>query len=318
MLGYSMKGYSHPDYANSLSEFGTPRALPRCGGWILERPIPGFTYQDAMGCYPLFSCEDWSGLHPDLEEIGDDLVSLALVTDPFGNYDLAALRRSLGLVKPFKEHYVADLRRPLNEIVGKRHRKNAHRALRSVQVDVCEEPIRYLEEWTMLYGNLIEKHNISGVQAFSRESFAKQLSIPGATMLRATGSGTTVGAQIYFMHGDVAHCHLGAVSQRGYELGAFFAMDLYSIEYFAEKANWLNLGGGAGVTCDGTDGLSLYKKGWATETRTSYFCGRIFDEARYAELAKCKGAPLTDYFPAYRKGEFGEQRHKGSASPAES
>ena len=36
-------GYLHPNYAQSLAEFGKPRELTNCGGWILEREIPGLT-----------------------------------------------------------------------------------------------------------------------------------------------------------------------------------------------------------------------------------------------------------------------------------
>lgn len=69
--------------------------------------------------------------------------------------------------------------------------------------------------------------------------------------------------------------------------------------------SWLDLGAGAGMANDGTNGLSLYKRGWSTDTRTVYLCGRIFDHKRYAEIVKAKGIAATDYFPAYRKGEFG-------------
>jgi len=301
-----MAGYLHPGYAESLAEFGILRQLPRCGGWVLEREVPGFSYRDAMGCYPLFACQDWSRLHTDLEGIGSDLVSLALVTDPFGEYDPVDLRRCFGdVVFPFKEHYVADLRRPLSEIVGRRHRRNARRALREVQVSACEEPIQFIEEWIPLYGNLIDKYNISGIPAFSRRAFMKQLSIPGTVVLRASYQDITVGAQIYFVQGEVVHCHLGAASQTGYDLGALYALDFHSIEYFSDKAHWLNLGGSAGIASGGKDGLSLYKKGFSTETRITYFCGRIFNQEKYAEIVKAKGTVATDYFPAYRRGEFG-------------
>src|SRR5436190_23288915 len=94
-------GYMHPRYAQSLAEFGSPRHLPRSGGWILEREIPGFPYRDAMGCYPLFACRDWSRLHEDLEELHSDLVTLTLVADPFGDYDLSTLQHCFGdLVSP--------------------------------------------------------------------------------------------------------------------------------------------------------------------------------------------------------------------------
>jgi hypothetical protein len=299
-------GYLHPGYADSLKEFGIPRELPRCKGWLLERQIPGFPYRDAMGCYPLFACQDWTQLHTDLNEAGSELVSLALVTDPFGDYQPIYLHRCFGdVVFPFKEHFVVDLSRPMEEIVGRRHRKNARRALRKVQVDVCEEPTQFICEWSALYDELIEKHNISGISAFSRTGFEKQLSLPGTVVLRATHDDVAVGAQIYFVQGDVVHCHLGAASRTGYELGVVHALDFYSIEYFSGKVHWLNLGGGAGITNDGTDGLSMYKRGWSTETRIAYFCGRIFNRERYAEIVKAKGIAATDYFPAYRKGEFG-------------
>jgi len=300
--------YSHPFYAQSLREFGQPLELPRCGGWILERPIAGTPYKDAMGCYPLFSCRDWTQIHKDLEEVGHEWVSLTLVTDPFGGYEPDNLRRCFpDVMVPFKEHFVADLCRPLEEIVGRRHRKNARRALKEVHIDVCGEPTRFMDEWLVLYRGIIDNHGLTGIPAFSRASFAKQLSIPGTVVLRATYNDLTIGAQIYFMQGDVVYCHLGAANQTGYDLGAFFALDYFSIEYFSGKVRWLNLGGGAGISTDGNDGLSRYKKGWSTETRPAYFCGRIFNSEIYGTILREKNIGPTDYFPAYRKGEFGSQ-----------
>jgi len=98
-----MNGYSHPAYAASLAEFGCPRALPRSGGWLLERPITDTPYRDAMGCYPLFACSDWSKLDLDLEELRGELVSVAIVADPFGEHDPEHLRKCFPtLVTPFK------------------------------------------------------------------------------------------------------------------------------------------------------------------------------------------------------------------------
>lgn len=115
-----MAGYLHPRYAQSLAEFGTPRELPRSGGWILERQIPEFSYHDAMGCYHLFACRDWSELYADLEDIGNgnELVSLPLVTDPFGEYDLAYLRQCFrDVVVAFKAHFIIDLSRRMDTFV---------------------------------------------------------------------------------------------------------------------------------------------------------------------------------------------------------
>ncbi len=299
-------GYMHPMYAQSFREFGTPRQLPGCGGWILERPIPGTPYRDAMGCYPLFSCTNWSELQADLEQIGDDLVSLTMVPDPFGEYDVAYLQRCFrDVIVPYKEHYVIDLSLPIQDIVGRRHRKNARRALRGIEIDVCEKPGEFLETWMALYQYLIARHNISGIPAFSRDAFAKQLCAPGVVVLRASYQGAVVGAQIYMAAGDVVHCHLAAANQTGYDTGAIYALDYYSIEYFAGMARWLNLGGSAGIRDDGTDGLTLYKRGWCNETRLVHLCGRILNQERYEEIVKAKGVDAGGgYFPAYRKGEF--------------
>lgn len=304
--GEKVSGYLHPGYAESLAEFGTPRKLPRCGGWVLERNIPSFSDHDAMGCYPLFCCQDWSQLHTDLDEIGSALVSLSLVTDPFGAYDPAYLHRCFkDVVIPFKEHYVVDLCRPVNDIVSKGHRKKARRALGEVSVARCQEPAHFIKEWMALYTTLIERHNITGIQAFSNTAFSKQLRVPGMIMFRALYHGVTVGALLWFVQGEVGYAHLAAFSKTGYELRASYALHWFSVKYFAGKVRWLDLGGSAGIKSSVTDGLSLYKRGWSTGTRTTYFCGRIFNHERYAELVRAKGIAATDYFPAYRKGEFG-------------
>lgn len=298
-------GYLHPGYAESLREFGTPRELPRCGGWFLERQIPGFLYRDAMGCYPLFACQDWSKLASDLDNIGDDLVSLALVTDPFGEYKEAYLHRCFDVVIPFKEHFIADLRLPMNDIVSRHHRYYARKALENVSVERCYDPTLFLDEWVDLYAALIERLNLKGIKAFSRIAFAKQLGIPGIVMFRVISQGSTVGAHLWYAQGEVAYSHLAAFSPLGYDLMASYALYWSAIEYFADEVRWLDLGAGAGVESNGTDGLSQFKRGWSTGTRTVYFCGRIFDHQGYSKIVKAKGIAATTYFPAYRKGEFG-------------
>jgi len=299
-------GYLHPQYPQSLAEFGTLRELPRSEGWILERQILGFPYHDAMGCYPLFVCQDWSQLHADLENMGSEPVTLSLVTDPFGDYEKNYLRRCFRhVVLPFKEHFIVDLRRPMKTFVCQHHRRYARKASGQLKVEICEEPGQFINKWVELYANLIKRHNIRGILAFSRSAFAKQLKVPGIVVFRAVHQEETVGMLLWYTHGEVAYYHLGAYSNLGYDLGASFPLFWFAIEHFAGNGlTWLNLGAGAGVKGNGTDGLSRFKRGWSTGTRTAYFCGRIFDYAKYSEVVKIKGNSSTDYFPPYRKGEF--------------
>ncbi len=300
-----MKGFAHPDYAESLAEFGVPRELPECGGWVLERSIPGYPHCDAMGCYPLFVCKDWSQLHADLRTFEGRLVCVSMVTDPFGLYDEHLLCRCFDRVIPFKEHYVADLTKPIDVIVSRHHRKYARKALRNLSVEVCTEPIRYLDEWTGLYGELANKFRVAGIRAFSRSAFEKQLNIPGAVMFRALHHGEVVAAHLVFAQGDVCYGHLVGDTSAGHELLASYALYLTELEYFAGTVEFLDWGAGAGIKTDSSDGLTQFKQGWSTGTRTSYFCGRILNREKYAEIANSTGMESTDYFPAYRKGEFG-------------
>lgn len=300
-----MQGYGHPAYAASLSDVGTPRLLSRSKGWILERSIDGFSYHDAMGCYPLFVCEEWPQLEVDLDQV-EDLVCLSVVTDPFGNYDLENLQRCFpDLVTSFKQHFVVDLSRAPETFVDSHHRRNARKALSKLAVEKCANPPNVLDDWIDLYRTLVERHGITGIYAFSRESFARQLTVPGMVVLRAVHNDATVGMLLWYEQGDRAYYHLGAYSPLGYQLGASFALFDYALKHFAERGlAWLNLGSAAGVGTSGGQGLSRFKQGWSTSTRTAYFCGRIFDQKKYQEMVLATNVPSTKYFPAYRFGEF--------------
>jgi Acetyltransferase (GNAT) domain len=305
-----MTGYLSPGYAQSLAEFGNPRELPRSGGWVLEREIPGFPFKDAMGCYPIFACRDWSQLHADLadlEDIGTDLVSLSLVTDPFGEYTPTYLRQCFNDVAiPFKEHFIVDLRLNINASVSSHHRRYARKALQKLEVEKPEDPARYLDQWRYLYTALIERHQIKGIPAFSPTSFARQMDIPGIVAFRAVYQGRTIGMLLWYVQGDVGYYHLGAYNSLGYEMRASFALFWSAIEHFAAIGlRWLNLGARAGVNSSESDGLTRFKGGWATGTRMAYFCGRIFNRTSYLEIVSGMDISPNGYFPAYRDGEFG-------------
>jgi len=300
-----MTGYVHQAYAESLSEFGAPLALERCRGWLLRRAIPQTNDCDAMGCYPLFACDDWSQLHIDLQQLEDELISVSLVTDPFGEFDIDYLRQCFpDIVKPFKQHFVADLEQPLESFVHPHHLRNVRKALQVVQVERCREPLEFLDDWVSLYQTLIARYNITGIAAFSRTSFKDQLSVPGIHVFRAADNDATIGMLLWYEQGKRAYYHLGAYSNRGYEIGASFALFDYALRYFCSRQlKWLNLGAGAG-TSNSDSGLTRFKQGWSNGVRTAYFCGRVFARDKYAQLVAETNTSSTDYFPAYRLGEF--------------
>lgn len=306
-----MSGYAHETYATSFADLGMPRRLPECGGWLIVRAIPGEDTEvsgllDAMGCYPMFSCLDWTGLTCDLAAVGRDLISIAMVTDPFGNYTEPQLRDCFpDLFRPFKDHFVVDLRQPRCRPISDHHRRNVVKAHRHVQVERCQEPERVAGVWAELYEGLIARHHVRGLAAFSPAALTRQLQVPGAVVFRADDSGATIGITVWYTNARAGYYHLGAYSDAGYRAGASFALFDEALKYFAEIGlDWLDLGAAPGLDSDGRDGLSRFKRGWATGTRPVYLCGRILDRPTYAALAESRGVSGTTYFPAYRDGEY--------------
>ncbi len=297
-------GYQNSQYAASLMHLGTPYALMGSGGWLLARSVPGTDLQDLMGPYPLFACRNWSALHQDLAQVAERFVCAYLVTDPFGDYAPAALQQCFtDVCRPFKQHVVVDLQRAPLAGMSSHHHRYARKALRHVQVEICEEPARDLSTWVDLYENLVARRGIRGVAAFSDESFARQLQVPGLVSMRAIRGDATVGMVLWYLQGSVGYYHLGAYSEAGYQVWASFGIFRAAIEYFSGRLEWLNLGGAAGARTPASDGLARFKSGWSTARRTAYFCGRIFNRAAYHHLVAAH-APDGNYFPAYRAGEF--------------
>lgn len=285
-----MIGYLHRDYALSLAEYGRPRLLPRSKGWILERDVPGTPHKDAMGVYPLFCCQDWSGLEADVEELRE-LVSLVVVVDPLSGNSLSHLA-FFDIVVSFKHHYIVDLS---DVNVSKHHRRSVRKARKLVRVERVERPGEWLDDWVCLYQNLIERHSIEGIARFSRAAFGIQLGVPGLVAFRAIKDGETVGMLLWYEQGDRAYYHLGAFSEEGYKTRASFALFQESIEYFTGRVDWLNLGAGAGIG-SGEGGLSRFKGGWTSVLKPAYLCGKILDIDIYHRLAVAG----NDFFPAYR------------------
>lgn len=299
--------YAHSDYAATLAEFGTPRQLSASGGSVLERRIGDDRQaRDAMGCYPIFSCTEWNALPDDLEVLQRDLVSLVLVSDPMAPVAPEWLSRCfVDLVRPFKDHFVADLSRTPEHFVDAHHRRNARSALRTVEVETNERPYAWAGEWTRLYEELIRHHAITGMRTFSERALSAQLYLPGAVALRALYKGATVAMLVWYVDDEVAYYHLGASSPQGYALKASFGLFWESLRYLAARGvAWVDFGGAAGATFRADDGLARFKRGWSTDTRTAYLCGRVFDAVAYDNLADARGIRARDYFPAYRTGEF--------------
>lgn len=301
-----LPGYLNPKYARSFEQFGEPTYLPGAQGWLIKRPIPGSApAYDAMGCYPLFCCQNWSRLGHDINALQTDLVSLVLITDPMSTPERHELQACFNDVRAYKRHYVVETRLSPVEYVNKSHRLHALKALRTVKVEVCDTPLQYLGDWIRLYAILADRHSISGLRRFSAEALESQLTIPGMVMFRASVNNRTVGLDLWYIQGNVAQGHLTAFDDTGYKHRASYASKWTLLEYFRNRVRWINLG--AGISADESDGLSYFKQGFSTGIKQSWLCERIFQPKKYERLTDAKGFSLPHtphYFPAYRAGEL--------------
>ena len=319
--------YQSADYAQALAEFGTPTQLFHSGGWVLTRELPeaaqgvGAPRYDAVGCYPLFACANPTQLGADLEALrASGLVAVTLVTDPLGDLDGERLVEWFRpLARPYKPHYLVDLSQPILEVASAHHRRNVRKFLRRGRVEICRRPLTELDRWVDLYDHLVSRHDITGMAAFSRESFRRQLGLPTATLFRAvTETGDLAGMQIWFSNDRHCWYHLGAYNDLGYRLGGTSAaVTAMALEHFQQRRlTWANLGSGAGVDHDAQDGLSRYKRDWSTDTGWAWLCGAVLDPQAYTRACESTGLSEADpgdvpaFFPAYRAPQVLSNRHR--------
>jgi len=287
--------YASKIYANAFLPEYQPVYLATAKTHILKRKIPGTEYFDAIGVYPLCPIAENADLEKDFLDLKKDgIISLVLVADPFFQPQLEKLQKFFSSVSPYKEHYLHDF--SLNNNYSKHHRYEIKKA-----VKLCETRrlvlVDHLDEWYMLYRNLMEKHEITGIQGFSRNYFSKICALDPITF-GAFSEGTLISAHIWFEYNGYIYSHLAASSEIGYQTSASYAVYAASLKYFAESgAKTLDLGAGAGAS-KASKGLSFLKKGFSNTSKTCYLCCKILDEEKYMKLSAGKN---INYFPAYRR-----------------
>jgi hypothetical protein len=253
---------------------------------------------DAFGTYPIAVVAPDADVPGGLERLRRaGLIAVTLVMDEFHRPSLADLQKHFSVVRPYKTHYVR--RNALAFSYGRHHRYEVARALRKVSVRQFDLADHY-PEWLALYGNLVQRHGLTGVHNFPMSHFAALQKLPAATSIGAWLDGALVSAHIWVSDGQKVHSHLAASSSEGYAAGAAYAVYDASIRHFSES-ELLNFGGGAGTGDDPDDGLAVFKRNFSNESAPAYICGAILDDVKYHRLVGNRAvAPHESFFPAYR------------------
>jgi hypothetical protein len=262
--------------------------------WLLRRPIPKGG-ADAAGAYPRASILPGADLSAGLEELRAlGLVSAVLVPDPLVSPDPARLAAAFELCQPFKTHQLID--RAKGFAPTKHHRDEIRRGERRCEVREVSLTER-MDDWRDLYAELVRRHGIVGVSSFPDPYFPMLAGSPAFVAFAAFVQGAVAGMTIWYEHAGVAVSHLMAANALGYRNSATYALNAAAIERFSGAAV-IDLGGGAGLGDDATDGLAQFKHGFSNAQTTAWLCGAVLDGPRYAALTD--GRAATGFFPAYR------------------
>ncbi|MEM8488061.1 MAG: GNAT family N-acetyltransferase [Bacteroidota bacterium] len=297
-----MAGYLAPTYAASLAHVGQPVHLEESDAWAIARPIAGSGQLDLVGCYPLMACRHWEHIVADLHALAPQYVSFTMVSDPLGAYSQDMLAAAFpDLCRPFKKHFLVDLQGDYAAHFSSNHVRNARKAHKALVIQRVAHPGETLDDWSRLYQHLIKRHAIRGAAAFSREAFVMQLKTPGIVVYKAAMDEETVGMVLFYEMGGHVYYHLAAYTGAGYTNKASFGIFQQAFaDFSAAGLSVVNLGGGAGLEENADDGLTRFKRGWASTTAPAYLCGRILDHEAYQKLLAEMPAGQDNFFPAYR------------------
>jgi lipid II:glycine glycyltransferase (peptidoglycan interpeptide bridge formation enzyme) len=175
------------------------------------------------------------------------------------------------------------------------HRTKINRARRNCdtrRIALAE----HLDAWMALYNELIARHGITGIQAFSRDYFAKLCALE-PMMVGAFCDDQLVSAHLWLQHETHGYSHLVASNALGYAHRAAYAVYDESISYFKTIGiTQIDFGGGAG-SAQASAGLVQMKRGFSNTSAPAYLCGKILNRAVYNQLSAGKTGA---YFPLYR------------------
>jgi hypothetical protein len=286
--------YATPVYAES---FGMGHIdVPEWRTSLLVRPIPNTPWSDALGCYPLTALHRDADLAAGLDRLrAAGLVSVALVPDPLTGPSTEALTAAFPVCRPFKTHYLID--REAGPVrFGYSHRNKVQRSYRALTITATDIR-RNDSEWIRTYQHTVERHGVTGIANFAPSYFAALGCMTEATVVAAFREERMVAMMVWVRSGDIAYAHIGGASDVGHKFYAMYGIVATATTHFAD-CRVLHLGGVAGNTDDGDDGLAFFKKGFANRQAAASLCGAVLDEHRYGLLTA--GRPQAAFFPEYR------------------
>lgn len=264
-------------YAQAFEEPGIDSLyIPEWRTHVLVRKAPGLSQvRHATGL------SAHSSLAPDCDLKGglarlqrEGIATISLITDPLWSPDLRLLQEAFESCRPFKENYFID--RTLGPLrIRKRHRNVINNAKKMVQIKrVCLAD--FLDRWWELY----HEHRRSRVvvSSASRKRFGMLAHVPELEVFAAYSENEIVAMTIWLRFNEILYYLDGASSEKGLAISAPYAGFAHVIDHFSD-CRYIFLGGAADFRSLPSDGLAVFKRGFANASVRDYLCTSHFTSA---------------------------------------
>jgi transposase-like protein len=262
---------SHPycsePYARALEEPGVERLYVAVWDtYVLVREGQAGVRQ-ATAVRPLGSLDPSCDPHIGLEALREAGIALfSMITDPMWCPEVSPLQAAFDICRPFKKYYVVDREADIH--IRKRHRNRINQARRTAEVhDVSLTD--HLDRWLELYRGNVDRRRIH--QPFTRAYFERLTKLDGLRTVAVVSGGEVVTLSLWIPHQDTMYFHDGASSDAGMAISAAHAAFAHIIDTAAD-CRYVLLGGSAGFRDESSDGLAVFKRGFANASMISYLC----------------------------------------------
>lgn len=276
--GYASELYKSVYYNDSVTGYNEST--------LIQRRIANTGYYDLASVYP-FSVDSL-----DLFAPPRDAITTTVITNPLGN-------NSTMIGEDYKLHAVAECNLFRMAILPENHRRNIKKCQVQALTLVSISPADNADDLINLYPNLIKRHNINGVTAYTPDQLRTLLKVPGAVLfkVRCVEYGI-VNVSLFYIYKDDAYYHLSCQSDHGYKINSNFLMMYDAIRFFKSLGlNRVEIGSHPDGAIN--DGLARFKTGFSTCTLPNQIFKYIHKPDIYAKL--CVDRDLNGYFPAYRQ-----------------
>lgn len=289
--------YASYETASLYRHIGVPIEIPEWKCWLLKRVIPETDQFDCIGSYPMLIIDRDANLLGGINRLSDmGIISVVFVTDTFTCPSHQNMITVFDYNKPFKTHFIYNTK--IGSIqYNKHHRYEIKQALKQIEIRIISLK-DYIEDWIILYQGLIQKHNIRGASALSKEALENLVNLNDITSIAAFKDNKMVSCHLWIKYQQYVYSFLAASNEEGYRHRASYAIYDAAIQYFTD-VDMINFGGCAGAIDNVQDGLAKFKAGFSNDSKMSYVFGSVIKPETYTKLCGSNTENIH-YFPAYR------------------